>query len=282
MSGRPDGIGFAGNFVAQDTVEKTKTALWDAPSHVERRLDAARACVPGWHPGLREVWWWLGVPLASAAALITVHALYPDFYLNWVLPEGYGFLEVLHFLEPGAGFLIAVWLLCQPLVREWTALHRLLLLAAIACVYIAGEEMSWGQHWFRWGTPEYWSEINRQDETNLHNTNYVFNQLPQLILEIGILAGGIVAPLLDRIFGIFRRGLLAVVLPPLELMPVALLAFATKGLSTLQKSDVGTGLLTRPSETMELYYFMFILFYLVVLARRIILLQELRNQDQGS
>jgi hypothetical protein len=41
-------------------------------------------------------------------------------------------------------------------------------LAALLFV-CAGEEMSWGQRVFGWGTPEKWSAMNAQAETNLHN-----------------------------------------------------------------------------------------------------------------
>jgi hypothetical protein len=32
-----------------------------------------------------------------------------------------------------------------------------------------GEEISWGQRIFGWGTPEFLGELNAQNETNLHN-----------------------------------------------------------------------------------------------------------------
>ena len=35
-------------------------------------------------------------------------------------------------------------------------------IGALSCLYIAGEEMSWGQHFFHWNTPEYWAMVNRQ------------------------------------------------------------------------------------------------------------------------
>jgi len=40
---------------------------------------------------------------------------------------------------------------------------------AIASFVVVGEELSWGQWVFHWETPEALSEINRQQETNLHN-----------------------------------------------------------------------------------------------------------------
>jgi hypothetical protein len=44
--------------------------------------------------------------------------------------------------------------------------------------------MSWGQHFFKWDTPSLFSEINDQNETNIHNTSNLFNQLPRNLLLI--------------------------------------------------------------------------------------------------
>jgi len=45
----------------------------------------------------------------------------------------------------------------------------LCLIYALLFVFASGEEISWGQRLFGWGTPEFFSEHNYQDETNLHN-----------------------------------------------------------------------------------------------------------------
>ena len=58
-------------------------------------------------------------------------------------------------------------------VRVW------ILLFLIGCIYYLGEEISWGQHYFGWATPEGWSSVNDQQETNLHNTSPLFDQIPQ-------------------------------------------------------------------------------------------------------
>ncbi|MEE2526544.1 hypothetical protein V0U79_09210 [Hyphobacterium sp. HN65] len=42
-------------------------------------------------------------------------------------------------------------------------------LIALACFFIAGEELSWGQWIFHWSTPDSLAEVNLQNETNLHN-----------------------------------------------------------------------------------------------------------------
>jgi hypothetical protein len=44
-----------------------------------------------------------------------------------------------------------------------------LLILALLMFVCAGEEISWGQRIFGWDTPEKWSAMNAQVETNLHN-----------------------------------------------------------------------------------------------------------------
>ena len=63
---------------------------------------------------------------------------------------------------------------------------------------------SWGQHFLGWESSEFWQDINDQSETNLHNTSSWLDQKPRLILEIGVMVGGIVIPLLIK----FKKGLL--------------------------------------------------------------------------
>ncbi len=52
----------------------------------------------------------------------------------------------------------------------------------IGILYYFLEEISWGQHFFQWNSPEFFNEINEQKETNLHNINNLFNQLPRNLL----------------------------------------------------------------------------------------------------
>lgn len=62
-------------------------------------------------------------------------------------------------------------------------------------IYFTLEEISYGQHLFRWNTSEMWKNINDQDKTNLHNTHAIFDQLPRALLQIAILIGGIFLPI---------------------------------------------------------------------------------------
>lgn len=68
----------------------------------------------------------------------------------------------------------------------------------LGAIYYAGEEMSWGQHFFGWGTPEQWTEFNDQQETNLHNTAAIFDQIPRTLLSIAALIGGVLIPIFRK------------------------------------------------------------------------------------
>lgn len=64
----------------------------------------------------------------------------------------------------------------------------------LATFYFLGEEVSWGQWWFGWDTPEAWAEYNRQGETNLHNVSSWFSEKPRILIELFIYGGGCLIP----------------------------------------------------------------------------------------
>jgi hypothetical protein len=64
------------------------------------------------------------------------------------------------------------------------------LVVCIGLVFLIGEELSWGQRIFGWGTPEVFTESNKQDETNLHNLHGVgaaFKWIQMLVGAYGTL-----------------------------------------------------------------------------------------------
>lgn len=79
----------------------------------------------------------------------------------------------------------------------WFQRSWLFLLAAGTFLFL-GEEISWGQHYFRWTTPEDWQAINRQKETSLHNVEgwaeFLFTKVARNGLCSGALIGSILAP----------------------------------------------------------------------------------------
>lgn len=144
------------------------------------------------------------------------------------------------------------------------------LVAALACLYIAGEEVSWGQHFLNWTTPDYWKAVNDQHETNLHNTTSWLDQKPRLILLIGIVTGGIIFPLLARL----KPGVLpqkfSILYPPALLMPVAFLVLGPYLVQEIAEHIWAGGIFERVSEVQELYMYYFVLLYLIVLRRRVL------------
>ena len=77
-------------------------------------------------------------------------------------------------------------------------LKTFLVLYCLGCIYFAGEEASWGQHWFGWQTGEFFQGINDQNETNFHNTAEWLDRIPKGIVSLLIFIGGIVFPVLFR------------------------------------------------------------------------------------
>jgi hypothetical protein len=219
-------------------------------------------------PGWSEAWWWLGLPVLPLILLIGISHSAPHFFATWVLPEGYGALEVAQFAIMLMALALSIGLLLKPFVRRRPFVLTVTIIAALSCLYIAGEEMSWGQHFFHWNTPEYWAQVNRQEETNLHNTYAIFEKYPRAILELAVVIGGIVIPIAAAFYPWVRANRLSLFLPPFALMPAAIIAMAVKASDLLFQNGYAK-LLQRPSETIEIYLYFFILAYLIVFARRI-------------
>lgn len=243
-----------------------------APARDVSSLPPPLGTIPpeAWAPGRADAWWWLYLPIALLAIVLGISIAWPDFYERYILPEGYGFLELGHFLIPFATSVLSLSLLRFGVVKGSWPLWGFLLLYGLGNFYIAGEEHSWGQHFFNWGTPEYWTTINRQAETNLHNVSHWFNHRPRLVIEIAILVGGIIIPLIQTRGGPFRQPMLALLTPPLQLTASAMVALAVKGIDQLQKAGLwDSAILSRPSETLETFIYLFLLYYVIVLGRRI-------------
>ena len=51
-------------------------------------------------------------------------------------------------------------------------------------IYYFFEEISWGQHFFFWDSPDFFIKANNQNETNFHNISNFFNELPRSLLLI--------------------------------------------------------------------------------------------------
>jgi len=219
-------------------------------------------------PGWDEAWWWLGIPLAFALLVIVTGGFAPEFYGAWIIPEGYGLLEFTQFIVMIGAFVLAVRLLFDPFVRQRPFVLAVTIIVALGSLFIAGEEMSWGQHFFHWNTPEYWAKVNVDDETNLHKTYDIFDKIPRVTLELGVLIGGILIPAAAYFRPEIRASRFALFFPAAALVPTALLALGFKLLDEARARELVLAY-ERPSESIELYLYFFILAYLIVFTRRI-------------
>jgi hypothetical protein len=73
------------------------------------------------------------------------------------------------------------------------------LVVAVGCLFVVGEEISWGQRILHFQTPEELRKINRQEEANIHNIRTILNGLNATLLLGGLY--GAVAPWLARWVG---------------------------------------------------------------------------------
>lgn len=71
------------------------------------------------------------------------------------------------------------------------------LLLALGCVLVAGEEISWGQRIFGWGTPDALDRINHQDELTVHNVGRLQDAF-NVLLSCGGLYGVVASWLAAR------------------------------------------------------------------------------------
>ena len=87
------------------------------------------------------------------------------------------------------------------------------------CVFVAGEEFSWGQRLLGLTPPDAFLEHNRQQELTLHNFASVFGE-PKWILIIALLGFGVVLPLVARMrAGARLLERLGATAPPKTLVP---------------------------------------------------------------
>lgn len=148
------------------------------------------------------IWWWAGIPLAML--LLTFYAYFTSAELMTLLirrdehPDGGGIAEtgtviiLLPAIVAGIAILrhyrnrLPMWMLAW--LAGWI----------LACFYFAGEEASWGQHYFHWAAPETLRGLNDQNETNLHNIGTWFDQKPRTLVELWIVFAGLILPVVHR------------------------------------------------------------------------------------
>ncbi len=144
------------------------------------------------------VWLWLWFPPLVLVAALVLQAVDRELFLTAMESEQ-GVVEngTALFLVPAAVFGVLALRRRRALPAWW--LRPWLLLLVAASVYIAGEEVSWGQHWFGWATPEWLAAVNDQNESNLHNTSTWFDQKPRALFLTWVVVAGLLVPLARRL-----------------------------------------------------------------------------------
>ncbi len=112
------------------------------------------------------------VPLLCLALVWISFWISPNFYFTFLLEESnreYQIIEILTFVAGAIAGLVLVYVAYQFwALRQWEAAAWVGVMA-LATIFFAGEEISWGQSYLAWETPQWWGDyISR--ETNFHNS----------------------------------------------------------------------------------------------------------------
>ena len=156
----------------------------------------------------RDVSWifWLALPLGSLAMRLLVPFL-GEARCEFLMRNELGLVEnaTVLFLLPAFVVSVLIFLRRHELPRGagWV-----MLILGLAALFFAGEEISWGQHYFGFDTPRAIAEVNRQQEFNIHNTyskygGNLLNNVPRQLLNVAMFA----AIILPLVLLAFRRRL---------------------------------------------------------------------------
>lgn len=200
------------------------------------------------------------VPTAVFFALMTIGYVSPAAYDAYFSGET-AYLEISHIILPLVAALMALRMVFAFRRDRNMPMMGLMVLAVAAFLFAAGEEASYGQHFFGWEADGVFLELNDQRETNLHNIGSWFDQKPRAILEIITILAGLVVPFMqERV-----RGWLPKFMKPYVtgfwFMPIAILIQLSELPKRLDIGGVGIIPDIRYSEFQE-----FFIFYFLVLA----------------
>ncbi len=111
-------------------------------------------------------------PLGVIFLLWITYWLSPEFFLAYVLEERnreYGAVEIITVLVAFLSGMLLVYVAWGLWKRNWKWASGVVGVVALATVFFAGEEISWGQSFFHWSTPAWWDQ-HVAYETNIHNS----------------------------------------------------------------------------------------------------------------
>lgn len=207
------------------------------------------------------------LPIILFVMIVFADRPFPDF-LPGLTGSEFGLVEMSQALLLLVAFIWGMCILLSGRYELSAFLKTWLVVTLIAVFYTKLEEVSYGQHYLAWATPDIWLQYNDQGETNLHNTSSWLDQKPRLILELGVLIGGIIVPLLRRYKPSALPEKFKEILPDSRLLTVALLAMIPKLYDTVLELTPyydALHLFNRQSEVQEFYFYYFMMLYYVFL-----------------
>ena len=209
--------------------------------------------------------WWFWFPWFLAIAVAVLNATLGAEGRDFLYAENGG----LETMQAFAALIAAGYALsCFLKVRGHKYMMIWIGVAFLGCLYIGLEEISYGQQILKWGTPEFWAHVNDQNETNLHNTSSWLDQKPKMLLNIGIVVGGMIIPLLQKYKPAVLPKQFNIIYPDGCLFWIAALTILAKIAKVLHKAQI-ISLYDRAAELNEFYVYYFVLLYLVMLHKRL-------------
>jgi hypothetical protein len=159
-----------------------------------------------------KTWIFGTLPPAVVLFLFYIENRHPSFFQLFTMKDnasGGGIIEIatVLILIPAVFFGMLGFFKARKLQLKRVGLW--LLFWTMACFFFAGEEISWGQWFFHWETPDKIKELNDQGETNLHNLGPIigpiFDQIPRACVEFAIICGTFISILRKLNIEIFKK-----------------------------------------------------------------------------
>ena len=207
---------------------------------------------------------WLALPISFFVGIISLEILWTTNTLNYFYDES-GPAELIQFVMLLICLCILIRILTYRLKHNYNWLKYFLGFCFVCCFYIAAEEISWGQSFLEWKTNDWWRNINNQEETNLHNTSRWLNQIPRYGLMAAIAIGGLVLPFLHLLGKNISPQKYDIIRPPNVLSVTAVMLLVLALGNKISKVIIDEKLFIRSSEIEELFIYLFIMIYLILL-----------------
>jgi hypothetical protein len=227
---------------------------------------------------------WLYIPIIFFLNIFLAKYINEDFF-NQYFQQETGFIENGTFIILFFSIITCLFILKK---RNLFVFKKLFLFWIIVflfgLIYFAGEEISWGQQWFKWQTFDFFMNYNDQSETNFHNISSWYDQKPRSLLLLFIFLGGIFLPFYLKIKKkkLYSRNIKFWLFPNICCMPSALIClffyildntykfvcYGTPGID-IKCNYIPYLFVLRTSEILELFMSLFLFIYVLSIYSRL-------------